>query len=316
MLLIVTSDTDLTADFLIVRLLERGLPYFRLNSEELSPSAAAFALDGDGATSRLCAGPRSVRLEDVTSVWYRRSVSPPASVALPPAEQAFVAGEMRHFFSGLLANDLITWVNPIENVRLAEHKLFQLRLAYELGLAVPRTLVSSNAEELQAFASSNPNGTICKPIYHGLFVDGTARHSILTRRVGPNELAAAAVCHCPVLLQEEIPRAADVRATFVGRHLFVADILGVADAVDWRDPELPVSYVPSTLPADTEARCRRMLSRLGLVYGAFDFIRRPEGEYVFLEVNPTGEWAWLENTLDFPIRSALVDILYAADGGR
>ena len=53
-----------------------------------------------------------------------------------------------------------------------------------------------------------------------------------------------------------------------------------------------------------------MLQTLGLVYGAFDFIRTPRGEDVFLEVNPTGEWAWLENSLGFPMRDAFVELFY------
>jgi hypothetical protein len=316
MLLIITSDQDLTADFLIVDLLNRGLPYFRMNSEELSTSAATFAVERDGVSGGLSVGKRHVRLSEVSSVWYRRAIYPAAAFGMTASEQAFVVGEMRHFFSGLVLNPGITWVNPIENVRVAEHKLFQLRVAHELGLRVPRTVVSADAEILRKFTLSNPNGTICKPIYHGLFRDGEARHSILTRRVRPEELDTEAVRLCPVLLQEEIPRRADVRATFVGRHLYVADIGGIGEAVDWRDPELPVTYASSTLPPVIEARCRKMLSKLGLVYGAFDFIKTLDGDYVFLEVNPTGEWAWLENTLGFPIRSALVEVLYRVDDAR
>jgi hypothetical protein len=113
-----------------------------------------------------------------------------------------------------------------------------------------------------------------------------------------------------VLLQEEIPRVADVRATFIGSHCFVTDIRGREHLVDWREPQGTVSYSISSLGEDVEARCRAVLSRLGLLYGAFDFIRTPEGELIFLEVNPTGEWAWLEDRLGFPMRDAFVELLY------
>jgi hypothetical protein len=87
----------------------------------------------------------------------------------------------------------------------------------------------------------------------------------------------------------------------------VAEISGGVDVVDWRDPGIAVSYSEGKIDADTDARCKEMLKRLGLVYGAFDFIRTPQGELVFLEVNPTGEWAWLEERLGFPMRDAFVD---------
>ena len=49
---------------------------------------------------------------------------------------------------------------------------------------------------------------------------------------------------------------------------------------------------------------------LGLRYGAFDFIRAPSGDLVFLELNPTGEWAWLEEELGFGLRDAFIELLY------
>jgi glutathione synthase/RimK-type ligase-like ATP-grasp enzyme len=96
---------------------------------------------------------------------------------------------------------------------------------------------------------------------------------------------------CPVFL-EEIRRKSDVRVTLIGPDCFVADIKRATGLVDWRDPKSTVFYSRSTVPATCLALCRTMLSKLGLVYGAFDFLRTPDNDLVFLEVNPTGEWAW------------------------
>jgi glutathione synthase/RimK-type ligase-like ATP-grasp enzyme len=71
-----------------------------------------------------------------------------------------------------------------------------------------------------------------------------------------------------------------------------------------------VSYRESSLSSDTEQKCRSMLTSLGLVYGAFDFVRTPAGDLVFLEVNPTGEWAWLEDRLGFPMRDSFIRLFY------
>ena len=56
-----------------------------------------------------------------------------------------------------------------------------------------------------------------------------------------------------------------------------------------------------------------MLNELGLNYGAFDFVRAVNGELVFLEVNPTGEWAWLEHRLQFPMREAFIDTFFGSN---
>jgi hypothetical protein len=310
MLLILTSEQDLTADYLIVELMRRQLPYFRLNTEELSHSDFMFSMDGASTVRSISVGPRTLNLDAVDAVWYRRSIHPTPKAALTPAERYFISGELRHLAMGLVLNPRILWVNPIDKVSVAEHKLYQLQVAARLGLRVPRSLVSGDVGKLRRFASGNATGTICKPIFHGMFFDGANRHSVYTRRVDIETLDAASVSVCPVLLQEEVPRDSDVRATFIGRHAFVADIRGEASLIDWRDPGVVVDYSESSLDDTTITVCRSMLVELGLVYGAFDFIRTPSGDLVFLEVNPTGEWAWLEDRLGFPMRNAFVETFF------
>jgi hypothetical protein len=56
-----------------------------------------------------------------------------------------------------------------------------------------------------------------------------------------------------------------------------------------------------------------MLANLGLRYGAFDFVRTPDDRFVFLEVNPTGEWAWLEEHLALPMRDAFIRLFFQRD---
>lgn len=210
----------------------------------------------------------------------------------------------------MIWNPNVLWVNPIDKVYVAEHKIHQLVTAKRLGFSIPRTIVSSNVEQLQAFVRSNANGTICKPIYHGLFVDGPDSYSVYTRQVSTEDFDEKGDLDCPVLLQEQITRQCDLRITFIGRHCFAAAVRTPSPVVDWRDPEAAATFSSADIAPALEAKCRRMLSSLGLQYGAFDFIQKPDGEDVFLEVNPTGEWAWLENALRFPMRSAFIDLFY------
>lgn len=311
-LLILTSDKDLTADFLISDLLTKALPYFRLNSEDLAAADCRYEIGDGGVTREISVGPRRLDFSDVTAVWYRRAIHPMPVGGMAPAERNFAAGEMRHLFAGMALDPSITWVNPIDRVSIAEHKLYQLRLAHSLGFEIPRTLVSSDNAALRDFVTKAPSGAICKPLYHGLFIDGSARYSVYTRRVRADEFDGDSPQPCPVLLQEEVPRRSDIRVTFVGDKCFVADVTGRQGLIDWRDPEENVRYSVSTIAERDEFLCRSMLGRLGLLYGAFDFIRTPDGRLVFLEVNPTGEWAWLEDRLGFPMRDAFVDIFFGS----
>jgi hypothetical protein len=310
MLLILTSDKDFTADFLIVELINRHLPYFRLNAEEIAEAGFTFSLTEDTVLRKVSLGTKILDLNEIRAVWYRRAIHPSSVAGLSYSERIFVAGELRHLAMGLVLNPDIIWVNPIDRVSVAEHKLYQLQVAQQLGFQVPRTLVSRNVSELRRFAAENETGTICKPIFHGMLVDETAAYSIYTRRVMPDSFDEGSVKLCPVFLQEEITRSADVRATFIGSRCFAADIKGDPSLVDWRDPNITVSYTESSLGDDVQRMCRTMLDKLGLIYGAFDFVRTPDGELVFLEVNPTGEWAWLEERLGFPMRDTFIQLFY------
>lgn len=314
MLLILTAERDFAADFLIVELVRRGLPYFRLNAEDIHTADFAFALDGGGLVQEISVGPRTLALSDVTAVWYRRAIRPiSADGALSPQERYFVRGELRHLVMALVLNCDAVWVNPIEKVWIAEHKLYQLKVARRAGFKVPRTFVSRDAQKLAGFATSNATGTICKPIYHGFFFDGASRFSAYTRRVQAAEIDSESTSVCPVLLQEEIPRAADLRVTMIGSDCFVTEIRSEDDIVDWRDPNLKIRYAISNISEEAVEKCRAVLKQLDLLYGAFDFIRTPIGELVFLEVNPTGEWAWLEDQLGFPMRSAFIQAFFGGN---
>ena len=312
MLLILTSKQDLTADFLIVELLQRSLPYFRLNTEDLADASYQFS---DFGIRQIGVGLRTLDLNSITAVWYRRALYPLPSQMGSATERMFLAGELRHLVFGMAWNPDILWVNPIDKVYVAEHKIYQLEVARRVGLRVPRSLASTDSSQLRAFTESNARGTICKPIFHGLFLDGMDSYSIYTRNVTSEDFGEGSSPGGPVFLQEEIPRGHDLRITFIGQECFAAAVHATAAAVDWRTPEAAASFSEVHLGVDMRHKCEAMLKILGLHYGAFDFICTPEGEWVFLEVNPTGEWAWLENSLGFPMRKAFVDLFYGETHG-
>jgi glutathione synthase/RimK-type ligase-like ATP-grasp enzyme len=63
------------------------------------------------------------------------------------------------------------------------------------------------------------------------------------------------------------------------------------------------------LPADLAERCLELVRAYGLEFAAIDLVRARDGRYVFLEINPNGQWAWLEQVTGLPLRSRLVDLL-------
>jgi glutathione synthase/RimK-type ligase-like ATP-grasp enzyme len=312
MLLILTSEKDLAADYLIVYLQRNGLPFHRLNAESYHQQFGTFRLGREGVTRTVRASNGTlIDFAQIRAVWYRRAIHPQVSPRVVPAQRRFVAGETRHFWAGLVLSSDALWVNPIDKVSVGELKLVQLELADRLGFNVPRTLVSRDPGELREFVRSE-GAVICKPVYHGLLVTPEGRSSAYTRRITLSDLGDEnAIDVGPVLLQAEVPRRADVRVTFVGNAVFAVRITSNdASLVDWRVPGTQLAYEVFAVPDDITGKCRTMLESMGLHYGAFDFIEDTEGRLVFLEINPTGEWAWLEEQLNLPFREAFARLFY------
>jgi glutathione synthase/RimK-type ligase-like ATP-grasp enzyme len=199
-------------------------------------------------------------------------------------------------------------------VARAGNKLLQLRLARESGLAIPRTLLTNDPEDARAFFADAQGRLVAKmltPLSVGMDASGPFMY---TSRIREADLEAAETLrHCPMLFQEEIAKACELRVIAVRGELFVGAIDSArspAGAVDWRrsDP-VECRWRRDELPEECARRLRALLAALSLDYGAIDLIRTPTGDHVFLEVNPRGEWGMLERDLGYPIAESLARAL-------
>ena len=115
---------------------------------------------------------------------------------------------------------------------------------------------------------------------------------------------------CPTLVQQSLAKVADIRLTAIGRRQFAARLdADLPDGLDWRRPGTHVSYSPIEVPPHISESVSLMLRETSLRYGAFDFALMPNGDWIFLEVNPAGEFAWIEDKLGFPLRDSLIEEL-------
>jgi glutathione synthase/RimK-type ligase-like ATP-grasp enzyme len=208
------------------------------------------------------------------------------------------------------------WVNEPAKDREAENKLWQLRAAMEAGLKVPRTLVTNDPQRVRSFfeeVNQEMVGKLFRPVSVSM---GAAQSFVYTSEVNRSDLADGDLLrHCPMIFQERVPKACELRIAFVGGSLFVGAIDASRSSrgrVDWRlsSPE-ETRWEPAEVPGQLAKALRILMSKLGLVYGAIDLIRTPDGEYVFLEVNPSGEWGMLERELRYPISESIAGALLA-----
>jgi glutathione synthase/RimK-type ligase-like ATP-grasp enzyme len=263
---------------------------------------------------------RAFSFDRFTAAWYRRTPRPNLPPALAPGGMTdFVTEEIGAFLEGLWQTSDWFWVSHPNRVRIAERKIFQLRLARRLGFSIPQTVVTNDPGAATEFINSVPSAIVKTLSKSGADIDGAGwslfAHSIVSKDLSPKLSVQIAPC----IFQERIVRKADIRVTVVGDKIFAAAISlcgkSRADDVDWRAASADdLHYELHRLPAITARLCRRMLKQLGLRYGCFDFLLTPDGRYVFLEVNPSGQWGWIEHEIGVPITNAIARLLIECEG--
>ncbi|MFM7439537.1 MAG: hypothetical protein ACKO2V_13205, partial [Snowella sp.] len=178
----------------------------------------------------------------------------------------------------------------------------QLRLASEIGLMIPPTLVTNNADSAREFFSQVQGKMVSKLLTAIAHSMESPEFFLYTSRVKEEDLKELeSLRYCPMVFQAEIPKQLELRIIVVNGQTFVGALESSQynhSAVDWQRPGIdPGAWQHHTLPESLLKQLQVFMTNLELNFGAFDFILTPEGEYVFLEVNPCGEWGMLERDL-------------------
>ena len=314
MILIITRTFDPHVDRVIELLNGRGEAFVRFNVDRFPASSS---LTWSHASRQLRAvitsDGRSVLASDIKVGWYRRTSRPVVSeqVADPAARQFAErqsASALLYYFDSLPIN----WINRPTTVAKANNKLSQILLASTMGMRVPRTLVTNDPSEAKAFYDGERGAIVTKLLSQS----GLDDMAIYTQPVTEQDAERFDdVKYAPVLLQESVAKDYELRVTVVGDRVFAVAIdsqTHVETLHDWRRQTLHTNGLPHRLvelPDRVSQFARDYLRQLDLQYGAFDFIVTPHGEYVFLELNPSGQWMWLERLTGVPISEELVELL-------
>jgi glutathione synthase/RimK-type ligase-like ATP-grasp enzyme len=179
---------------------------------------------------------------------------------------------------------------------------------------VPPFVVTNEVARARDFLAAFPAGVVVKTLaLPSLMVDDRVA-LLYTHQVTEEDLQhLEAVRYGPTFLQEFVPKRLDVRVTVIDDRLFAVGIetQGVESArADLRAAEVyDLPHRPIELPPPVAAACKALVDRLGLRFGAIDLLLTPEGEFVFLEINPNGQWYWLEEITGLPMTAALCDLL-------
>ncbi len=321
-LLITHSGDYFTIDRVGEAVSKRGAQPFRLDTDKFPIALQIQAnLSNSGSNHTLEYGGNSLNTDQVQAVWMRRIWQPDLGKELAPQFQAACSHESLAVLDGFWDSlRTATWVDDLQRISAAENKLRQLRVASEVGLVIPQTLVTNNPQQAREFfhqVNQKMVAKLLRPLSYGM---QASSFFMYTSAVKEEDLIdAETLRYCPIVLQEQIPKQLELRAVYVNGNLFVGALDASEYATstqDWRRGTKEIlTWQPYQLPDKLIRGIDVFMARFGLLFGAFDFIKTPSGEYVFLEINPTGEWGMLERDLDYPIAEAIADALLSIKMG-
>lgn len=314
MLLIVTGSGDATANFVEEKLVARDLAYFRFNTEDF-PTSLQLIWEGGpkNIRRRLITSDQEIDLSRIRSIWWRRPFDPGPQISPDIAdERAREFAELQTTESlRMLWDDLQgkRWVSHPSHIRIANSKLLQLRKARELGIKTPKSLLTNSPEQAKQFIEQNQQ-TVIKALRQKPILSGNDWYGFYTAQVSTADLRfISEVKYAPVLLQERVPKEKEIRLTIVGKQIYAASVRSLE--LDWRkeDPKMQ-EWKADQIPANLQIKFLQMLQEFNLLFGTIDLIVTPQGEYVFLELNPNGQWAWIEIETGLPISEGLIKLFY------
>lgn len=286
----------------------------------------------------------SLDLSQVKSIWNRCPGRPQVQSHLGQEFKSYVRGESKSFLENLpLLVPQASWLPSPLIYNLVNHKPYQLSEAQQVGLKIPPTIIGNDTEITALFLkqhstviikaldkshTENEIGAIeslfqyknlflklFKPEEHNL-TDQINVSTTFTQKLEAKELfnRIEDISLCPIIIQAYIPKQIELRITIVNKQLFACAIHSQSKDfpeahTDYRPYSDKLHHEPYTLPKDIEEKCLLLMEKLNLNFGCIDMIVTPDNEYIFLEINPNGQWLWIEEKTGLPISKAIADFL-------
>ncbi|PYG84277.1 RimK-like ATP-grasp domain-containing protein [Ruminiclostridium sufflavum DSM 19573] len=304
--LIISNTIDYSTDLICIQFQKRGLNYLRINRDKFLECNITYSIPDDSLIVKTTDEEYIIFGDSLKSIYFRAPVFLRSSKTYSLSQQLY-RSQWSAFIRNLIVFDKCKWVNHLVSTYRAENKMYQLKVAKEVGFLIPDTIVGNCCTE---FIKSS-NFYIVKSLDTALFHDGNKELFTYSTKILGCELNDAELQEAPVIIQKYLEDKTDIRVTIVEDRLFPVKITKDSCGIegDWRKMSKDLlEYSPITLPTDIENKIREIMKRLDLKFGGMDLILS-NNNYYFIEVNPTGEWGWLKYESKLDIDIAIADCL-------
>ena len=313
MILIVTVEKDLHALEVQRHIRSRATACHIIECDCLAQrDALTFEVNGFGGTSRILTSEgRVVAVSDATVLWFRRTSGSQRLRWQVDDERA--ASIMNHDCRSALAAMLTTqfagtWISKPDATYAASDKVAQLSVARACGWRVPRTLVTQSRDAVIEFVRECEGKVVAKTVAGA---QGAFLETVLLE--DPDAYDRETYAAAPAIYQEYIPGEQHLRLNCFGDQSYAA-LIDTGD-LDWRG-NLNVPIYRCEVEPGLHRDVRRVLDTMDLAMGIVDLKLTPEGEPVWLEVNPQGQFLFLDALANLGLAERLADYLVEVHTGE
>jgi hypothetical protein len=243
---------------------------------------------------------------DADAVWYRRLPALPIVDSDGGSDDDFILQEEVRFTKWLIQmheNSPSRWLNRPTAALAAENKFVQLKRARAHGLSVPRTLITAEPDRVRAFLKSE-GAIVAKPLnpYSWVYPSGitlAAFATVIDSEYG-SQLADEEIARCVTIYQQRIDKAADVRMVIMGEDIFAYKVIQEGEQYfDFRigfPQKNHLTYESISIPLSLKKKVAGFMNAMNINFASADFALTPDSEFVFLDLNPNGQWLFIEES--------------------
>jgi len=307
MILIITNSEDKTVDYFLRSV---SNTHFRFNTDN-------FLIDYDFDFSQEWYihdknKDKLVNHNNIGGIYYRRPVLPYLNVkGINNDLLKQLQNEAYDLYDNFINSIETKYLNTKYNILKAENKLLQMKIAESIGFSVPKTIITNNKNALNIFMDKSKKYCI-KPLYLGFFELNGKNFIPYTAIIEKTDYDL--ITNFPALIQEYIDKKYEIRVTCVGDKIFPVKILSQSNnntIIDWRvDNCSAVDYKKMTINKSMKTMCLNLLSQFNLNFACIDLIISKNNKVYFLDLNPNGQWAWLDEILELGIAKEIERYFY------
>lgn len=323
MVLIFTDSDDSSTNLVLDWLIARETPFLRINSEQNLTLVGCNLDHGLSISFTTDAGQTIHYTSDFDCVWYRRGMPrismlwpnklPKGSPVLHNIELLYnaeidVLTRLFQYALSQIPSLGSPWALP-------ENKIKDLETYQKCGGLIPRTIITGNKQELIAFMMSCAHPLIFKKLNYSftLEVDGGVFMQY-TEQLTPEIISSLPEDFGLTTFQVQTPKLFELRVFVLNESLYSMAIWSQGDiqtSVDFRryNADQPNRFVPFSLPDEIRQQIHAFMRASGTNTGSIDMIYTPSGEYVFLEMNPIGQFGMVSQACNYNFEKHIADEL-------